>query len=262
MYMKCNEAESLFIDFLNNELDPDMAESLEKHVANCEQCRQQVKEYKEVFAAMGDRRLEVPGPSLRENFHTILQAEINLTAVDHILKDSPKRRLFKKRILWLSAVSVSLIILSIVFFEETRTNKQNIEQQVNETRSEWIIDLLQKESASDRLLALSHAADLRHPDSRMINTLLQVINHDKNVNVRVEAFNVISGFLGYTTVLESLVSSLDKQTEPIVQILIIVKLTEIREVRVVVPIRSILRNKETIEPVRTIAEDSLKMLVG
>ena len=60
--------------------------------------------------------------------------------------------------------------------------------------------------------------------------------------------------------MDSLVASLSKQTEPIIQIVLINILAEKKETRAIRPIQEIISNGNTMKEVRDIAEKSLKLL--
>ncbi len=61
-------------------------------------------------------------------------------------------------------------------------------------------------------------------------------------------------------VMDALVASLGKQTEPIIQIVLINILTEKKEVKAKRPIEQILSNDSTMKEVKEIAEKSLRQL--
>ena len=101
---------------------------------------------------------------------------------------------------------------------------------------------------------------MKNPDDKVMNALLGTMNKDKNVNVRLAALYSIAKFAGSQVVRDSLVASLPRQTEPIMQIVLINILTERKESKAKGPIQDILSDKKAIKPVKDMAQKGLRML--
>lgn len=86
------------------------------------------------------------------------------------------------------------------------------------------------------------------------------MNEDKNVNVRLAALYAVSKFSDNRKINDALVTSLAKQTEPLMQIALINILTEKKESKAKAPIREILQDEKTLPPVKEIAQKGLKLL--
>jgi len=123
-----------------------------------------------------------------------------------------------------------------------------------------MFDLLNDESASERLRAVNYVEEIGTPDKKIVAALINTINTDKNVNVRLAALNAMNKFSGSQAVRDSLVASLSKQTEPIMQIVLINMLTESKEQKARAPIEKILLDKNVLPPVKEIAQKGLKQL--
>src|SRR5580658_9652945 len=90
--MNCKEIQEVLLDYLDHSLDAASYEEIKKHLESCEKCKLDVKEWGELLQAMVDAGFEKPGPSLRENFHSLLQSELNLQATAGILKEDPAKK--------------------------------------------------------------------------------------------------------------------------------------------------------------------------
>jgi HEAT repeat protein len=119
---------------------------------------------------------------------------------------------------------------------------------------------LTEESASERIKAVSYADEIKQPDNKIVNALINTLNEDKNVNVRLAALYAVAKFSDEPGVSEALVASLSKQTEPLMQIALINILTEKKEAKAKQPIRKILQDKNTLPPVKEIAQKGLRLL--
>ena len=120
--------------------------------------------------------------------------------------------------------------------------------------------LLKEDSASVRIKAVNYATEMSNPDQQVIGALISTLNHDKNVNVRLASLYSLAKFSDIQAVRDSLVSSLPKQAEPIIQIVMINLLTENKESKAVKPIEEILSNRNTLPAVKDIARKGLKTL--
>jgi Putative zinc-finger len=269
--MQCHEAEPLLIDYLDGELNAQLQAAVKKHLEICANCKKDVEEYQLLFLAIEENKLEKPGPGLREKFESMLQSELNIHATSAILKAPGQRKLVtnnKTRYLLRVAASIILVAGGILIGTKIKpgatpkaTNEMaELKTEIREMKEVMMLNLLEDESASERIKAVSFAEDMENPDHNILEALIHTMNQDKNVNVRLAALYSVAKFSGAQIVRDSMVASLSKQTEPIMQIVLINLLTEKKERRAIGPIREILKNKKTLKPVKDIAEKGLLTL--
>ncbi|SFP93357.1 HEAT repeat domain-containing protein [Parafilimonas terrae] len=269
--MQCYEAESLLIDYLDAQLHPNDKAPLERHLKECAQCRQALEEYRQIFAGIQNDKIKKPGPALREKFESMLQSELNIEATANIVnkheeKSAAVKSINRYALLYRIAASIILIV-SGFFIGTTITNNKPGNGQVAELKSEvkemketLTVKLLNEESASERIKAVSYADEITDPDNKIVTALITTLNEDNNVNVRLAALYALAKFSNNNKVSDALVASLGKQTEPLMQIALINILTEKKETKAKAPIQEILKDKNTLPPVKEIAEKGLKVL--
>jgi hypothetical protein len=269
--MQCHEAEPLLIDYLDGELNDQLQAAVKKHLETCAHCKKDVDEYQLLFLAIEENKLEKPGPGLREKFESMLQSELNIHATSAILKGQKQRNITTaKKPPYLLRVAASILLVAGGMLIGTKirigstpkaTNEMaELKTEIREMKEVILLNLLEDESASERIKAVSFAEDMENPDHNILDALIHTMNHDKNVNVRLAALYSVAKFAGAQVVRDSMVTSLSKQTEPIMQIVLINLLTEKRERKAIGPIREILKNKTTLKPVKDIAEKGLLTL--
>jgi len=95
---------------------------------------------------------------------------------------------------------------------------------------------------------------------RLIQALVNTLNHDKNVNVRLASLYSLARFADNPAVRDSLVNSLAGQTEPMIQVVLINMLADKKEHRAIGPIRDILSKDKSLKEVREAAEKGLKKI--
>jgi hypothetical protein len=266
--MQCNEVESLLIDFLDGNLHPADRGELQKHLQSCEACQKTLEEYKLLFQSIEKNKFEIPGPALREKFDAMLQAEINIYKTSDTSRDTVHERPLKKySVLYRIAASIILfaagLVIGVRLLPERNANSKQIaalRDEVNDVKEALTLNLLNEESASERIKAVSYAEEINNPDPKIMNALVATMNEDKNVNVRLTALFALAKFYGRQAVTDSLITSLKKQTDPIMQVALINVLTEKKESKAKELIREILSDKNTLKPVKDIAQKSLSLL--
>jgi hypothetical protein len=272
MNMDCKEIQAIMIDYLDRAIGAEGAAAMRVHLLGCEQCRKEVEEMRELLLAMADQESRQPGPGLRENFQVMLQSELNLETTGDLLRrgrDGKEERVGPGRgIGWVVAAACILLFGGIWIGEMVGSRKASIvpeqlgamQKEIKEMKEAMMFSLIDDESASQRIKAVSYAEEMSNPDQRVIQALVGTLNHDKNVNVRLAALYSLATFADNRSVRDSLVSSLPKQTEPLIQVMLITLLAERKDNRAIAPIRDIISNRNTLPAVKDAAQKSLKTL--
>jgi HEAT repeat protein len=124
-----------------------------------------------------------------------------------------------------------------------------------------MLNMLKEESPSQRIQAVGYTEDIAAPDQKVLDALTQTLNNDKNVNVRMAAAYSLSKYADRQSVRDSLVKSLEKQTEPIIQVVLMNILVEKKEQGAIQPIRKIMSDEKAMKEVKDVASKSLKVLL-
>jgi hypothetical protein len=125
---------------------------------------------------------------------------------------------------------------------ELRTELHGMRQMV-------AISLLHQESVTERLRGVSWSNQLDAPDAEIVNTLLDTLSHDGNVNVRLAAIDALRQFAQglpdaqNRPLRTALVQSVSTQPSPLVQIALIDTLVQLRE-------------RDAVHVLRTLADDA------
>jgi HEAT repeat protein len=135
-----------------------------------------------------------------------------------------------------------------------------MQKEIKDMKEVLLYSLIDDESASQRIKAVTYAEAISNPDQKVIDVLVGTLNHDKNVNVRLAALYSLASFADRIAVRDSLVASLRKQTEPLIQVMLINLLAARKDGRAIGPIKDILSNKNTLPAVQDAARKTLKTL--
>lgn len=260
--MKCEEIESLMIDYLDNSLDERVKSEVESHISGCGKCLDSFNESKKILDLISGKDQQQPDASLRSNFYYMLNNEINKSNEGDHTKLSVGSAHQVTSNIFLAAAGFALLIAG-TFLGSIITSRVNntasvekievVQAQLDEMKRNAMIFMLKDESSSYRLQGVSYAEELGRQDVAVVNALLDILNNDKNTNVRMAAAFSLSKYTDNRMVCDSLVASLPKQTEPILQITLINILVSIKEKSAERPIRQLINNENTISEVRSVA---------
>lgn len=301
--MHCKEVQAVLIEYLDQSLDAGVAAVVKKHIDSCAACQQEVLEVQELLVAMKDSPSQKPTKALRDNFNTLLQSELNMVSMTHLLEENSTdgdgeagsrqkgsgarktsggdnrgggygggsvgagRLLPFSGPVWKVAAAIILLVggawIGSVLQEKKDAKPDqlaSLQKEVKEMKQVLLFSLIDDESASQRIKAVSYAEEMSNPNQDVIDALMNTLNNDKNANVRLASLYSLARWADSRTVRDSLVLSLSKQTEPIVQIVLINLLAEKRETRAIAPMKAILSNGKALKEVKDAAQKGLRVL--
>jgi hypothetical protein len=116
------------------------------------------------------------------------------------------------------------------------------------------------ELISQRIAGAMAANELKNIDKEIVDVLVNTMNNDPNINVRLTALESLGKFHREPYVKKQLVSSLKKQTDPAIQVQLIQLLTRMRESAIVTQLQKIIDNESSLKEVKDEAYSSLMKL--
>ena len=119
---------------------------------------------------------------------------------------------------------------------------------------------LEKQSASNRIMAVSQIEEKKEVNETLILTLVNTLNTDESPNVRYAALQALRKFISEPLVKAELVKSLETQKDPLIQISLITILVEEEEQSAIAPLKGIIKNENTNPEVKHQAEVAVKVL--
>ncbi|SKB74638.1 HEAT repeat domain-containing protein [Dyadobacter psychrophilus] len=188
------------------------------------------------------------------------------------LLDPPKQTPVRRFGSWLLRIAAGLALLIVGFlggrvFQERSgggepliATKESVSQA--EIRNVLAFEKMNSTSASERIHAVNQSYDLSDVDKEITQLLINTLNFDPNINVRLAACQALQRFRNEDDVAESLVPSLAIQTDPNIQIMLIEVLVSIKEKRAVEPFQQLVRNQDVMEVVRLKAQQGVSELTA
>jgi hypothetical protein len=268
--MKCEEVDLRMVDYLDNKIETNDRQEIEKHLETCERCLDALRDTQQVLNLISRDTMEIPQDSVRINFYHMLHSEIkkiedsNATVqkkqISHWYFNAGYRVAAGIAIL-ICGTFIGILIHTGINYSYASNELKQMHSEVADLKKATMFTMLKDESSSDRIQAVSYANELDQPDDNVIGVLVKTLNNDKNVNVRMAAAYALSKFAYQRAVSDSLVESLSLQTDPILQVTLINILAEKKEKSALRPIQNIIANRNTLKEVRVVAENSLRVLL-
>lgn len=251
--MKCENVNIYLPEYIDEKLDTIKTEAIKSHLDTCKACQSLHKEMQS-FLSFADNMPKVEPPAdMKDEFMEM--AEINV--------NPEKRVIYLPGWLKVAAVMVFAMLTYAGGYLTPKgdTNTAFLESELLKLKQDVIRAELQDVSGPQKIQAVYSAQQISNPGNQLLNALVQTMNTDKNVNVRLAAINALSGQLENQQVKDALIQSLTIQDNPLLQISLIQVLTEsgIKEAKD--KIESISNSDDTDPNVKTFARDMVKTII-
>lgn len=133
--------------------------------------------------------------------------------------------------------------------------------EIKEMRETMTLALLQQPKATERLKAISYTNEVVNPDIKVIMALLNTLDRDGNINVRLASLDALVEYAGNPVVREGLIKSITKQDSPLVQVALADIMIALQEKRSVPELKKLLEKRNLNETAKERLEQSIKILL-
>ncbi len=207
---------------------------------------------------------EEPVPSLRldDQFHAMLAEEKKKMKRTPLSFQFPEWNMLFPRL----AMAASLLLVGFIggyWLQRPipQGDVQALTKEVSEMKEMMVLSLLEKESASERLRAVSLTDDMDHVSDKVTKALFQTLNHDPNVNVRLAALEALKPYTKQSEVRQELIHSISQQDSPLVQVTLAELMVSIQEKKSVKELQKLLDNDRTPREVKNKIKESIDVLI-
>src|SRR5258706_11350811 len=114
--------------------------------------------------------------------------------------------------------------------------------EVNGMRELVALSLLRQQSASERLRGVIWANQVESSDGQVLNALLDSVNHDPNVNVRLAAADALRTFAMTSAARTEIAKAIVPQSAPLVQIALIDLVVDLKDSAAVTELKQVAGN--------------------
>ena len=193
--------------------------------------------------------------------HTEINKQKGNVKTSSIRRMIPYTRIAAGLALLVAGTFLGMILNPLIINENKNSELNQLKTEVQSMKEVVMMNMLNQESPSERIKAVSYAEEIATPNDQVVAALVKTLNTDKNVNVRMAAAYSLSKLSARQYVLDSLVKSLEKQTDPMIQVILMDILVQKRETRAVQPMQKIISNENTIKEVKEIAKKNMQVLL-
>lgn len=237
--MSCQQMEELLPDYLQQALTERQTEQVEAHVRACSECRELVG----MWNRLGLLPAEQPSAQLSERFAAVLHAYQQG-------RDEQPRQVTPKNVLpflarpgwqrWAAVAACAVMLVTGGFLAGRGTRSggpadgggddvATLRRELIDMRQLMVLSMMQQQSASDRMQAISYTAQQGQLDPRVMEALLSALRFDPNVDVRLAALDALSRHGKQPQVQQGIVQALQPQQSPLVQVALIDQIVESKD---------------------------------
>jgi hypothetical protein len=202
-----------------------------------------------------------PSMSLDDKFYAALAAEkkANLKA-----ESLNWRELFQ----WnpRTGFAFALLIIGLVGgyminYIQPNSDVKELTSEVSQMKEMLMLSMLEKESATDRLKAVSLTSDIDQASQKVTDALIDVLNNDPNVNVRLATLEALQEYARNPEVRVQLVKSIASQDSPLVQMALAELMVALREKSSVNELKKLMEGESTPKEVKQKIKESIDVLI-
>lgn len=227
---------------------------IQEHLIACEPCRKKVEEFREVIELTENMTGAIPPKRIAWEFSAALEEE--------------KRKLDRKNTLfpyWQIAAAIALLVSGFAAGKLSEPDQSDeliaLRSQVDLLKEMSMVNALQTHTASERIQTVNWIEEEKTIASeRLIKTLVNTLNTDESPNVRYAAAQALNRYIDQENVRLALASSLERQTDALIQIALISMLVEAGEKTAIQPIKKIIEEGANSPEVKKQAKVALDIL--
>jgi len=248
------EYQLLLMDYLEGSLRPEDEKKLNALIEQGQLTQEEISRFKDFYRRTALFPVSEPSERLQENFYAALQQEQDKVARSQRWKSWLSSRWFQIQPLQL-AYGLVIFLLGMVsglLLNDQRDYEQemaSMQTELQETQERMVVNLLEQPSATQRLKAVNMSISLPKSDERITEALVEVLNQDTHVNVRLAALDALLYYANQPRVREALIRSIPQQQAPMVQLALAEAMVALEEKRSVEALKELMQQEDLNEMV-------------
>ena len=229
--MNCERIREQIPEALAGRLDKAAREALVEHLEGCAGCRTEVAELNAVWRGLETVKSGMddaaPDAGAKVRFQEMMAAYQAGLAAGQPAVHRQRVVWFPSQPLWQFAAAAGLLLGGILFGRYLppagagNPEIAQLREQVASLHQTVALSMLQQQSPSARMRGVTYSEKIGQPDRQVLDALLQVVNHDSNINVRLSAVDALQKFATGPEVTQAMAKSIPGQESPLVQIALI-----------------------------------------
>jgi len=260
--IECKEVEEWSIAYVEGNLASNEQQAVEAHLKSCDSCFMLVNQTKELWKGFESVSLQPVPERIAQNFSTMLEQEKSLLKTHQ----APKVLSLKWRNAFMAAASVAILLMGYVMGSQFSDGVENdqvlaLQKESDRLKEEMTLALLENRSASKRIQAVNYSEEIEQPDTKILEAIINRLQFDENINVRLTAAEALSRFSDNELVKDAFIKVLSTEENSEVQIAVIQFLVKVQDKRALVPMQTLLDKPEVPLFVKNKVDEGLKQLM-
>ena len=259
--MEAEKIQHLLFKYNTGEAVPGEIKEIENLI---EQGRIQLEDI-EGFGKMSDQIVAMktpePSPLLDEKFRQMMKQERGISKWSG-WKNFFSPGDFMPRLAFASMALLLGLAVGYILRSPGKKDEQIVQlgKEIGDLKEMMMLSLLEKESATDRLRAVNLTQEMDQASKKVTTALLQTLNNDENVNVRLAALDALRPYSKDSQVREALVRSISLQKSPLVQVALAELMAELQEKDAIDEFKKILEDRETPSDIKKKIQESIQVI--
>ena len=161
-----------------------------------------------------------------------------------------------------ATASMALGFMMAFFFFPKGDSKEiaRLSEDLSEMKKVMILNMIEQPKAQDRIAAVSMTSEVKMGDEKIINVLINTLNTDKSLNVRLAALDALLPYGKNATVREALIASIHKQDSPLLQVALADAMVLIQGKEAVGAFQELMESPDMEETVKSKLQSTIKIL--
>lgn len=260
--MKINREKAIewWMDELHEELNSGRKQLLEEYLDQHPELRGELAESSSTWDALEQVDTPTPSSDMEVRFQAMLAGYQSAT--------TPRSNLRETVSLWfstnwrtsLSSLCIGLLIGFLLLPGGDDREVQALSEEVSQMKKMLMLSMIEKPQAQERIRAVNMMDDLASSDERVISSLVNTLNNDKSLNVRLAALDALVRYGKHANVREALVKSIVHQDSPLLQVALADVMILLQEKEAIGAFEHVLQDSPVDESVRSKLESTIETL--
>jgi len=259
--MKKNRVDELIAKYNEGLADPSEIMQLEKLIEGGQVELTQLRQLTKLAEGIDKITEPVPSHDLDSSFYSMLSKESKAVTKSSFSWSWITDSVFSK-------FAGAALLIAIGFSAGLLTQKRSGNSEVKELAQEvtglkemMMISMLEKESATDRLKAVSLSEEIQGPSKKVTDALFKTLNSDPSVNVRLASLEALQNYAKSPNVRANLVRAIPIQDSPLVQVALAELMVKLQEKSSVKELKKLMEQETTPKEVKQRIEESINVLI-
>lgn len=261
--MKSNKIEQLIVAYMDGKLDQEGQKQLLELMQSEGRNIKSLTELENLSGKLDNFPEVNPSENLTISFYSQLNrmkgAHVSISQILTGLYNWFDQNRYRR---WAVQIAFALLLVwsGWMFGRQDRQEIQHLNSEVVQMKEMFSLAMLKDSSPSRRIQALQYISGYDAINHRLRTAVAGVLKRDANVNVRLEALETLMRYSDDELVRTELLTAIEKQNEPMMQIAITEAMINLHEIRAIAGLHNLLKRRDLNFMVREIIETSISRL--